>query len=248
MIDYFLPDELIASKPSKQRDGCRMLVYNRKTDEILHAKFHELDSFLNANDFLVLNQARVDPARVYWNYNGKRQEVLFLNCVKDSISESTWEAIVSGKKLQLEKEYEIKSGIFFRLLKDRSQNITQICVNRSSDQVRKLMESEGELPIPPYIMKRRDLLGESSYQKTDTKDYQTVFGQKGGAVAAPTAGLHFTEEVFRKLDKKVSRGSFFICQLVGVLFNRSLKRTLTQRNSTSNPWKFLRPRLPEFLS
>ncbi len=201
-IDFELPDRLIARTPSGQRDHCRMLVFERSTGNIRHAFFNQLSTFLDDSYFLVMNEARVNPSRIFWNDSkNKKQEIVFLKSLRSEEKTSTWEAIVSGKNLELNHPYVIDEGIEFSLLKDRGNSITYIQINRSQAEVDKWLELKGQLPLPPYIMSQRRQDGSQEYSEEDKENYQTVFSKKGGAVAAPTAGLHFTDRTFSDLKK-----------------------------------------------
>jgi len=202
-IDFDLPEALIARQPSDRRDQSRMLVVNRAAGEIQHRKFSDLPKLLNENYFLVLNEAKVDPVRVFWtDPKGKNQEIVFLKNIADENNFSTWEAIVSGKNLKVNVPYSIENGFEFFLLKDRSQSIATIQVNQNKAGVEKILEKKGQLPIPPYILSKRREDGLETYTDHDRENYQTVFSKKSGAVAAPTAGLHFTKETFEDLKQK----------------------------------------------
>lgn len=202
LIDFDLPERLIARNPSDQRDCCKMLVVDRASGKIHHSYFNELSSFLTPEYFLVLNQARVNPSRIFWNLKNKKQEVVFLKNIGDDVNASTWEAIVSGKNLKTNQPYVIDGDVEFTLLKDRENSIAHIQINRPKVAVEKLLEEKGQLPLPPYILNKRREDGVEEYTDQDVKNYQTVFSKNGGAVAAPTAGLHFTDETFLDLKKK----------------------------------------------
>lgn len=202
-IDFHLPDELIARNPSGRRDQCRMLVYNRATQQIQHKTFNEITEILTPEYFLILNQARVNPSRIFWNDpKGKKQEIIFLKYLDGDVNVSRWEAIVSGKKLKTLTPYAIDGDMHFMLQKDRENSIARIQVNRSHQQVEAFMQQKGQLPLPPYILSKRRDDGIVEYSEHDEKNYQTVFSKQSGAVASPTAGLHFTENTFAQLKEK----------------------------------------------
>ncbi len=202
-IDFELPEKLIARNPSAQRDQCKMLVFDRATDQITHTFFNKLPSILTPDHLLVLNQARVNPSRIFWtDPKGKRQEIIFLKLLEGDAKTSTWEAIVSGRKLKNKTFYLIANGMEFQLLKDRENSIAHIQVNRPVDQVESYAKQNGQLPLPPYILSKRRDDGIAEYSAQDEKNYQTVFSKEAGAVASPTAGLHFTEATFEELKKK----------------------------------------------
>lgn len=203
LIDFNLPEHLIAQLPTEQRDQCKMLVFNRGTGQITHTTFHELPNLLSPNYFLILNEARVDPTRIFWkDAKGKRQEIVLLKFISEHSNSSQWEAIVSGRNLKVNQAYNIDKDLSFQLLKDREHSIANIEINKSRSHVEAHLQKYGELPIPPYIRARRREEGVDEYTKQDSSDYQTVFGKKAGAVASPTAGLHFTQETFSHLKAR----------------------------------------------
>jgi S-adenosylmethionine:tRNA ribosyltransferase-isomerase len=202
LIDFELPEHLIARQPSDQRDQCRMLVFDRSTGSVRHAFFNQLSTFLDDSYFLVMNQARVSPSRIFWNDpKNKKQEIVFLKNLRGDEKSSTWEAIVSGKNLSPNQPYPIDGSIEFTLLKDRGNSIAYIQINRSKVDVDQWLEQKGQLPLPPYILKKRQEDGIQDYTDLDKDHYQTVFSKRSGAVAAPTAGLHFTNKTFTDLKE-----------------------------------------------
>ena len=203
LIDFELPEELIATHPSQQRDHCKMLVYERATGILRHVLFHEIDLVLNSEYFLVLNQARVNPCRLFWlDSSTKQQEILFLKNIQDGENSSVWEAIVSGKNLHVGTWYKIENDLSFSLVDDRKNSLAVVKVNKNKKALDQILETSAQLPIPPYILKRRAEQGEEKYSDQDQHHYQTIFSKKSGAVAAPTAGLHFTDDTFSSLKKK----------------------------------------------
>lgn len=202
-IDFNLPERLIARQPSGKRDRCKMLVVDRTTGAIHHTIFDRLNTFIDDSYFLVLNQARVNPTRIFWtDLKNKKQEIVFLKHIADQKNASTWEAIVSGKNLKPVLPYTIDGDVTFKLLKDRENSIAHIEVNRIKKNVEQLLAQKGQLPLPPYILSQRRADGVAEYTKQDEQQYQTVFSKTPGAVASPTAGLHFTDETFAALKEK----------------------------------------------
>jgi S-adenosylmethionine:tRNA ribosyltransferase-isomerase len=194
LIDFELPQHLIATHPSEKRDGCKMLVFDRGTQQITHTVFNQLPSILSPNHLLVLNQARVNPSRMFWmDSKGKKQEIVFLK----PLDEYSWEAIVSGKKLKIDQVYDAEEFEF--TITARSGTVATISLNRSRLEIESILQNKAQLPLPPYILNQRRQEGEAEYETSDDQDYQTVFAKTGGAVAAPTAGLHFTDQTFSDL-------------------------------------------------
>ena len=182
-LDYELPKELIAQSPTYPRDYCRLMVVERKTGEINHKHFYDLPEFLGPNDVLVFNKTKVFPARIYGS-----KEILLLR----NIDNFSWEIMIRGKS-------KIGDQIVFPGFKceiiDRNEKIATVRFDiKYLDLLRKL-EKIGKTPLPPYI---------HSTEKEEKlrREYNTVYAEKMGSAAAPTAGLHFTKRLMDKLKKK----------------------------------------------
>jgi S-adenosylmethionine:tRNA ribosyltransferase-isomerase len=178
--DYSLPAELIADRPLAKRDDARMLVLDRATGEVQHRQFRELKSFVTAGDIVVLNDTRVMAARRF--SDDGTIEFLFL----ERLGEWCWKCLVKpGRKMRVGSTTRIDGA---------AVSVTDICaegerivtVDRDID-----LQSGGLMPLPPYLGRQSDTLDETRYQ--------TVFATAPGAVAAPTAGLHFTPELLAEL-------------------------------------------------
>jgi S-adenosylmethionine:tRNA ribosyltransferase-isomerase len=178
--DYTLPEDLIARHPLPDRDGSRMLVLHRKTQQIEHLQFRDFPSFLEPSGLVVLNNTRVIPARVFSDDRGV--ELLFL----EATDVTTWKCLVKpGRKMRV--------GHSVSVLGVRG-TVTQICPEGErliKFEAQVDLEAAGEIPLPPYF--------ERSPEPADLERYQTVFATEKGAVAAPTAGLHFTPEILATL-------------------------------------------------
>lgn len=179
-FDYFLPPELIASEPLAERADSRMLVVHRQTGEVEHHLFRELPEFLRPEDLLVLNNTRVVPARFFSN-DGTR-EVLRL----EPMTRTLWRCMVKpGKRFKL--GHSVQVGEATGTVREILENGERILEwDRPVDE-----DAHGHLALPHY-MGRED-------QPKDRERYQTVFAQTAGAIAAPTAGLHFTPEMLSGL-------------------------------------------------
>jgi len=195
LFDYELPAELIAQVPADRRDASRLMVLDRETGDIIHTHFSRIVEHLRPGDLLVLNDTRVIPARVF----GLRRtlgkvEVLFL----ERCGPRRWQALVgSGGKVRPGEKLRLAEGaIEVRVArKDESEGIFTLEILRPDDLLEAL-ERHGHVPVPPYIDRR----GESAaLEETDRARYQTVYARVPGAVAAPTAGLHFTEGLLAQL-------------------------------------------------
>lgn len=190
---------MIAQYPVEQRDHSRLMVLNRKDEVIEHRSFFQIADYLNTGDALVLNDARVIPARLAGRkQSGGAAEVFLLKHLADgSARESTWHCLINASKRP-----KVHSRIFF------DQSLTGQVVHEdeegfivtfiSEDTVGDVLERVGITPLPPYI-KRNNGSGKGC---RDRERYQTVFARSRGAVAAPTAGLHFTRELLDRIAQK----------------------------------------------
>lgn len=205
-LDYQLPRELIAQRPLPHRDDSRLLLLHRATGNLLDRSFRELPQLLRGDELLVLNNARVLPARLFGRRAGvysqrpgpkTKSEPLYGQVeilLTRRMERDTWEALVRpGRKLPVGErisfgENELEAEILSRgELGLRTIQFTSTNAESVSENIQRL----GHVPLPPYI-DRPD-------ERSDRERYQTVFAQKPGAVAAPTAGLHFTPEVLEQI-------------------------------------------------
>ncbi|MEY2486969.1 MAG: S-adenosylmethionine:tRNA ribosyltransferase-isomerase [Verrucomicrobiota bacterium] len=178
--DYDLPRELIANRPPTERDASRMMVLRRETETIEHCQFRQLPKFLSGEDLLVLNDTRVLPARKYSD-DGK-VEFLFL----ERLGATRWRCLVKpGRKMRMGGSTTV-GGVVVRVEEITSEGERIISLERELD-----LYAGGLMPLPPYIDRPSD--------REDDMRYQTVFAQQPGAVAAPTAGLHFTAGLLEAL-------------------------------------------------
>ncbi len=202
-LDFDLPPDRIARFPVPEREKARMFVFNRADEERHHAEVRNITTWLNPGDLLVLNRASVDRVRVLWrDPKGRREEILLLQPLSEEDRSSRWEAIVSGKKLPLGKEYELPGGRTFRLEKRDSESLGIVMLDASVEETRRWLSEFGLPPLPPYIRNERSRHGEAEDVPADRERYQTVFAREGGAVAAPTAGLHFSIPLLEKIRRK----------------------------------------------
>lgn len=186
-FDYRLPKELIAQEPVEPRDASRLLVIERKTGAIYPARFCEVGNWLVPGDLLVLNDTKVVPARIYGKLKtGGKIELLLLRRVERGL----WEALTRPAR-KAKPGTEVFFNGYRAVIEERKPEGLRL-VRFEPEDTTGLLNSCGELALPPYIRKKCD----------NPERYQTVFSQKPGAVAAPTAGLHFTPELLEKLCKK----------------------------------------------
>lgn len=190
-FDFYLPEDLIAQTPLKNREDSRLLVLDRKNGEIEHRKFTDIVDYLNPGDCLVLNDTRVIPARLFGNRIGKEEtiEILLLKRMEND----TWETLVRpGKKVKPNTIVEFGNGILKGKVLSIGEDGTRIIKFDYSGIFEEILDRLGEMPLPPYITETLE----------DRERYQTVYAKNKGSAAAPTAGLHFTEGLLEKIKDK----------------------------------------------
>ncbi len=188
--DFELPEELVAQRPAERREASRLMVVNRSQASCRHHRFSEILSFLEPGDVLVLNRTRVIPARVFGTRRetGGRVEFLILAAESDGI----WRSLVKARgHLQPGEALLLGDGkVVLELLQPQGRGAWRLREQEGS--LRDYLERKGKMPVPPYIKRDRD---DDPLADLDRERYQTVFGDTPGAVAAPTAGLHFSDEL-----------------------------------------------------
>ena len=191
-FDYELPKELIAQKPSEKRDVCRMMVLDRQSGTIEHKHFYDCIDYLNPGDCLVLNNSKVLPARLFGEKEGTGAKVEFL-LIKRREGDR-WETMVKpGKRLKPGDSVAFSDNFRADIL-DYGPDGTRIVEFKYEGIFMERLEELGKMPLPPYIER------ESTLEDKDM--YQTVYCKEEGSVAAPTAGLHFTEDLLQKAQDK----------------------------------------------
>lgn len=195
--NYSLPKELIAQYPCDKRDESKLLCFNKVKKEISHHVFRELPDFLSENDVLVLNNTKVIRARFYAeNEEGKTLEILLINSV--SPDNLTWKIFSKPMKyLKNCKSINLKAGSSLVQIQVIDSETIKF---KSHDDLKIILDEIGQMPLPPYI--KRDSESAEQLKCKDEDRYQTVFAKELGAVAAPTASLHFTGEVLEKIKNK----------------------------------------------
>ena len=193
--NYDIPQELIAQVPVANRSDSKLIILNRKDKTIQHKNFFDIVNILNENDCLVINTTKVVPARLYGKKNtGGKVEVLFLNPMQQGPKYSVLlkPNIRKDNKIYFDDDYECT----FTGLDETGNKIIEF----NKNDIKPLLEKHGFMPLPPYI-KRKDGLAEKFFD-LDKSRYQTIYAKNDGAIAAPTAGLHFTNEILEKLKQK----------------------------------------------
>lgn len=190
-FDYELPEELIAQHPSKKRDEARLMVLNKKDKNIEHRIFKDIIDYLNPGDCLVINNTKVLPARLYGIKDDTKVPVEFL--LLKRIEDDIWEVMVRpGRRIKEGAQISFGDGILKAKVLEVLENGNRKVVFTYDGIFNEILDKIGLMPLPPYI--------KESLKEKDR--YQTVYAKYEGSAAAPTAGLHFTEELLKKLEEK----------------------------------------------
>lgn len=216
-FDYELPKELIAQHPMEPRDHSRLLVVDKVTGETEHRHFYDLINYLRPDDLLVFNDTRVIPARLHgFKDTGAHVEVFLLT----RLNQTDWEVLVRpGKKLQMGAHIQFSEELGCTIV-DHTDFGGRVARFEFNGVFEEILDRLGEVPLPPYITEKLE----------DKERYQTVYNRDPGSAAAPTAGLHFTEELLRKIREKG-------CEEVFVTLNVGLGtfRPVTEENIEDHP-------------
>jgi len=182
-FDYLLPLERIAQTPVEPRHNSRLLVLRRDRAELEHSVFYRVGEYLQPGDLLVINRTRVIPARIFaLKPTGSKVELLLLR----REDETTWEALVGGKGMSAGKSVAIPGGPQAEVIEELGGSRRRV---RFSEPVEGYLPTVGQMPLPPYIHTHLE----------NQERYQTVYSDRPGSAAAPTAGLHFTPELMQQL-------------------------------------------------
>ena len=193
-FDYELPEELIAQTPLKQRDACRLMVLDKETKTVEHHHFYDILNYVNPGDCLVLNDSRVIPARLFGTKEGTGAHIELLLIKR--IDGDDWECMVRpGKRLHEGNTVILGDDFKAHIMGMHDENNgTRLVRFEYSGIFMERLEETGSMPLPPYITRHAE--------DSDKEMYQTVYSRIDGSVAAPTAGLHFTEELLQKAKEK----------------------------------------------
>ena len=188
-FDFDLPKELIAQHAVNPRDHSKLLVLNKEEKTMEHKKFYNIIDYLKEGDVLVLNRTKVIPARLF----GKKENGVVLECfLLKRINLNTWEVLLKpARKLKIGQKIIFSEELEAELLevKEDGNRVLKFNFEGSFEEI---LDRLGEMPLPPYISEKLE----------DKNRYQTVYAKEGESVAAPTAGLHFTEELLEKIKEK----------------------------------------------
>lgn len=190
-FDYELPQELIAQDPLEQRDSSRLLILDKKTGERTHRIFHDIIDYLHEGDCLVINNTKVIPARLIGEREGTggKVEVLLLKRKTDNV----WETLVKpGKKARPGMRLSFGGGLLHAEVQEVVDEGNRLIRFEYEGIFEEILDQLGQMPLPPYI----------THQLKDKNRYQTVYAKYEGSAAAPTAGLHFTEELLQQIQEK----------------------------------------------
>lgn len=186
---YDLPERLIAQSPEEKRDESRLLVINRDTEKIENKKFKNIVDYLNPGDTLVINETKVMPARIFGHRPNKDETIEVLLLKRNG---NLWECLVRpGKKMKIGREIIFSNELSGKVvdIKDDGQRIIELEYDGILEEI---LDRIGNMPLPPYIHKKLE----------DKNRYQTIYAKNYGSAAAPTAGLHFTDDLLSEIKSK----------------------------------------------
>lgn len=187
---YELPEELIAQSPAEPRDSARLLVYDRKTKKIEHKHFYDIVDYLTPNDVIILNNSKVIPARIYGVKDGTGANVEVL--LNKRVNLTDWEVIAKpAKRIKEDSIISFGPKLKMKLLNRLSDGVLKVRFIFDG-RFEEILEEIGSMPLPPYITKKLE----------NNEDYQTVYSKEKGSSAAPTAGLHWTNELLDRVKAK----------------------------------------------
>lgn len=201
--DYNLPEELIAQMPADKRDNSRMMVLNRKDRTISHKHFYDIVDLIDKDTLLVMNNTKVLPARLIGHKDtGAKIEVFLLKQANFQNQENNcWDVLIKpSKRIKPDTIIKISEELSVRAIKRLEENgewLVELIFE--GDNVLEILHRNGNIPLPPYIERK---IPDEDLKKLDFERYQTVYAKDEGSVAAPTAGLHFTQAILQKLQEK----------------------------------------------
>lgn len=196
-FDYNLPEELIAQKPTEKREESRMMLLDRANHQILHKHFFDIVDLIDDDCVLILNNTKVMPARLYgYKDTGAKIEVFLLK----ERENRQWEVLIRpSKRVRVGTVLKISDELSAQIVMPLPEDGKWIIKMIYEGDIFEILHKVGNIPLPPYIERK---MASDDLKKLDFERYQTVYAKDEGSVAAPTAGLHFTEEILEKLKNK----------------------------------------------
>lgn len=200
--DYNLPEELIAQMPADKRENSRMMVLSRKDRTISHKHFYDIVDLIDKDTLLVMNNTKVLPARLIGHKEtGAKIEVFLLKQIENDKKQYLWDVLIKpSKRVKPETVIKISDELSVKAIKRLEENgewLVELIFD--GDNMLDVLHRNGNIPLPPYIERK---IANDDLKKLDFERYQTVYAKDEGSVAAPTAGLHFTEEILQRLQDK----------------------------------------------
>ena len=198
-FDYPLPEKYIAQYPATRRDQSKLMIVHKETGEIEHKKFSNLPDYLRKNDLVIMNNTKVFPARLYANKDRTeaKVEVFLLRELENDL----WEVMVKpARKVRIGNKLMFTKNVFCDVIDNTISGGRVVRFEYEDEDIYNVIDRVGISPLPPYIKRESDA--------KDKIRYQTVFAEKRGAVAAPTAGLHFTDGLIKRIHAKGAKTAY----------------------------------------
>lgn len=222
-FNYDLPTNLIAQEPAEPRDSCRLMLVDKKTGEWEHQSFRDILNEIRAGDVLVFNNTKVIPARLYGQRKGTGGKVEML--LLSPKGNDNWEVLVNpGKKALPGTEIVFNEHMSCQII-DKTDFGGRIAHFKYNGEFDSILDQIGEMPIPPYIHKKLE----------DKNKYQTIYAKYKGSAAAPTAGLHFTEELLEEIKNR-GAGVYFVTLHVGLGTFRPVAKENIEEHEMHKEW------------
>ncbi len=192
---YTLPKTSIAKFPVKPRDNAKLMVFKRETTNVDHKKFKDVADYMEKGDVLVVNNTKVMQARLFGQKERTNAKIEVFVLRELNKEEKIWDVIVDpARKVRIGNRIYFNDKLWCEVIDNTTSRGRTVRINYEGDDIFKAIEKIGQTPLPPYIKRPTE--------KSDREDYQTLFAETDGSVAAPTAGLHFTPELIKKIKKK----------------------------------------------
>lgn len=192
---YVMPKTAIAKYPVKPRDSAKMMVFEKGTTNVEHKKFSDVVDYMSKGDVLVVNETKVMQARLYGQKERTNAKIEVFVLRELNREENIWDVIVDpARKVRIGNRIYFNDKLWCEVIDNTTSRGRTVRINYEGEDIYKAIEKIGLTPLPPYIKR--------AAEKSDREDYQTMFAEKDGSVAAPTAGLHFTPELIKKIKKK----------------------------------------------